>query len=299
MSSTDPLRILVIDDDETTLIVVRKLLEATGVSVDASLSAHDALTRLSESRYDAIFCDMWMPGMTGKDFYDRLREKFPDYQNRVVILTGDLASEATWEFIEGNRLPYVLKPISAPELRRKLEEVIGAGVGAAAQVGADKRRHELVATKARARVRKGPRSEDWEVAEVENASKEGVFFLTTHQYRVGNEVAVSLPDTGADEVWREGYVVRVSERGAGRRGVAIALGGPAASVRAVLGAYAAEEPAQITDVKLQLSRARDEAHHLAQELADLKTSYERVVAQRDLLATEKSHLELRLRELTK
>ena len=193
----------------------------------------------------------------------------------------------------------MLKPISAPELRRKLEEVIGAGVGAAAQVGADKRRHERVATKARARVRKGPRSEDWEVAEVENASKEGVFFLTTHQYRVGNEVAVSLPDTGADEVWREGYVVRVSERGAGRRGVAIALGGPAASVRAVLGAYAAEEPAQITDVKLQLSRARDEAHHLAQELADLKTSYERVVAQRDLLATEKSHLELRLRELTK
>ena len=81
MSSTDPPRILVIDDDETTLIVIRKLLEATGVFVDVSLSANDALVRLSESRYDAILCDMWMPGMSGKDFYDRLRKEFPDYQS--------------------------------------------------------------------------------------------------------------------------------------------------------------------------------------------------------------------------
>ena len=191
----------------------------------------------------------------------------------------------------------MLKPISAPELRRKLEEVIGAGVEAAAPGGADKRRHERVAKKARARVRKG--SENWEVAEVENASKEGVYFLTTQQYRVGNEVAVSFPSTGADDVWQEGYVVRVGERGEGRQGVAIAFGGPAASVRAVLGAYAAEETAEITDVRLQLARSRDEAHRLVQELAGLKTSYERVVAQRDRLATEKSHLELRLRELTK
>ena len=125
MSSTHASRILVIDDDEATLIVVRKLLEATGVFVDVSPSANDALVRLSESRYDVILCDMWMPGMSGKDFYDRLRKEFPDYQNRTVILTGDLASETTWEFIEGNGLPYVLKPISPNELRRRLEEVIG------------------------------------------------------------------------------------------------------------------------------------------------------------------------------
>ena len=94
-------------------------------------------------------------------------------------------------------------------------------------------------------------------------------------------------------------MVRVGERGKERRGGAIAFGGPAASVRAVLGAYAAENTAEITDVKLQLARSRDEAHRLVQELADLKTSHERVVAQRDRLAIEKSHLELRLRELTK
>lgn len=48
MSSTHASRILMIDDDEATLIVVRKLLEATGVFVDVSLSANDALVRLSE-----------------------------------------------------------------------------------------------------------------------------------------------------------------------------------------------------------------------------------------------------------
>ncbi len=299
MSSTHASRILVIDDDEATLIVVRKLLEATGVFVDVSPSANDALVRLSESRYDVILCDMWMPGMSGKDFYDRLRKEFPDYQNRTVILTGDLASETTWEFIEGNGLPYVLKPISPNELRRRLEEVIGPEVGAEEQEGPEKRRHERVRTKAHARVRKESESEDLEIAEVDNASKEGVYFLTTQQYRVGTEVVVSFPYPEAADVWQGGYVVRVSERGEGRRGVAIALGGAASAIRGVLGAYEGEATVDVADVKLQLARSRDEARHLMQELADLKTSYERVVAQREQLAAEKSHLELRLRERTK
>ena len=138
-----------------------------------------------------------------------------------------------------------------------------------------------------------------EIAEVDNASKEGVYFLTTQQYRVGTEVVVSFPYPEAADVWQGGYVVRVSERGEGRRGVAIALGGAASAIRGVLGAYEGEATVDVADVKLQLARSRDEARHLMQELADLKTSYERVVAQREQLAAEKSHLELRLRERTK
>ena len=93
----------------------------------------------------------------------------------IIFLTGDIASETTWEFIEQNRLPYILKPVSAPELHRKLREVMGERLKAAPKKGAEQRRHRRLAMKANLRVRKkrwaaaGP-----EITLVGNASKEGV-----------------------------------------------------------------------------------------------------------------------------
>src|SRR5688572_7459024 len=99
MSTPEQNKVLVIDDDEMVLTIVRKMLEAEMFSVDVCLSARDALKRLPETRYSAILCDMWMPGMTGKDFYNQLRKQYPEYLSRIVFLTGDIASEATWDFI--------------------------------------------------------------------------------------------------------------------------------------------------------------------------------------------------------
>ena len=114
MSEKESSRVLVIDDDDLVLVIIRKMLEAEMFSVDVSVSAREALDRLPKTRYDAIFCDMWMPGMTGKDFYEQLKKEFPEYQSRIIFLTGDVTSEATWDFIEQERLPYVLKPFSPP-----------------------------------------------------------------------------------------------------------------------------------------------------------------------------------------
>lgn len=325
MKNAERPKVLVIDDDELVLTIVRKMLEAEGFSVDVSTSAREALTRLPENHYDVVLCDMLMPGMSGAEFYQRVKKEFPEYWRRIVFLTGDIASEATWEFIEQRRLPYILKPFGVRELRQKLQEVVGDWRGAAesSPKASDKRRHRRIAIKATIRVRKKRWATDGpEITVVRNASKAGAYFLTDRPYRVGTEVLVCFPYTGPQDVEQEGYVVRVDERREGRWGVAIALGEAAAAFRAglsggaeerrrqqILGMadLAAQAPlsetasAELADpaaLKLKMEREREEARRLAEELADLNSTYERVVAQRDRLAAEEVHLNLQMRELT-
>ncbi len=324
MNGAKPGKVLVIDDDEMTLSTIRRLLEAEGLSVDVSLSAPDALARLPEGRYDAILCDMWMPGMTGKEFYQQVQTDFPEYQGRIIFFTGDIASEATWDFIEEGNLPYLLKPVSLSELRQKLQEAVGdrGEVVPGARTDQDKRRHHRVAIKAAARVRNkrwagaGP-----EVIAVGNACKDGIYFVSNRQYRIGTELLVSFPYTGSDDIEQQGCVVRVDGRRGGQWGVAVALGEAATPARASLESHGerkrehvlavadlgteapraestAEEAFDVTEVKMQLARARDETYRRERELADLKSIHQRAAAERDRLAAEAADRNLRLDELT-
>src|SRR3989304_7065365 len=97
INAVEPPKILIIDDDELALVVMRKLLEAENCVVDVSSSPQDALTKLPGTRYDAILCAMWMGEMNGKDFYQQLKKDFPDYLRRIIFVTGDLASERSEE----------------------------------------------------------------------------------------------------------------------------------------------------------------------------------------------------------
>lgn len=304
-------RVLIIDDDDLTLTILRKMLEADGYEVEVCSSGSEALARLLHASYDAILCDMWMSGMNGKDFYLQLKQGFPEYQRRVVFITGDIASEATWEFIDERHLPYVIKPISRPLLRRKLREIVGVSPVAQAQAGGkpawdgvNRRRHRRVAINATARVRR----KRWEVAapdtaSVVNASRGGIFLVTEREYRVGMEVLVVYPFTGYEDVEQEGYVVRVEERPDGKRGVAIALGEEAAAAR---DSFAGSEgdvrrhhimrPAELPRIAAgdwassRLAGEDDDVRRLVQELNEFRQTHDEVVEKRDRLASELAEL---------
>ena len=319
--NTEAARVLVIDDDELTLAILSKLLDAEGFDVDVCSSGSEALAQLLHCGYDVILCDMWMAGMNGKDFYLQLKQGFPEYQRRVIFITGDIASEATWEFIDERHLPYVIKPISRPLLRRKVREIVGDrpmreadGEGKPVWDDVNRRRHRRVAISANVRVRR----KKWEVAgpdtaTVVNASRGGIFFVTDREYRVGMEVFAAYPYTGYDDVEQDGYVVRVEEMPDGHRGVAIAIGEEALSAREAF--VGSEEdvrrhhiltPADLATSSLSLSDAAvsarpshedEETRRLAEELAEIKRTLDHVVDQRDHLANEETNLKKKKDEL--
>ena len=117
-------RVLVVDDEEGILEMLSELLKQLGFEVDAVNNGESALQRSSANRYEAVFCDWKMPGLSGQQVYERMRVTEPATADRMIFVTGDVASEHTRNFIETQRRPFVAKPFTIRELREALRGVL-------------------------------------------------------------------------------------------------------------------------------------------------------------------------------
>jgi len=82
--------ILVVDDEEDLLDLVRTTLESIGYRVVTALDGHEAMARLAEEpTFDLLFSDIVMPG--GINGYDLAREACLRYPNLKVLLTSGYA----------------------------------------------------------------------------------------------------------------------------------------------------------------------------------------------------------------
>lgn len=119
--------VLVIDDDEDTLAVLRKVLTRKEYYVEAADSARAAISKMVNEDFDAIVSDVHMPDFDGKKLYLFIREYMPEYEHRVMFLTGDTESPTTREFLEQSGCPYTFKPINFDQLLGQINELISAG----------------------------------------------------------------------------------------------------------------------------------------------------------------------------
>ena len=118
-----PDRLLVIDDDEAVRKIVRQQAERRGWKVHEAPTAEAALSMpLTEA--GAILCDLRMPGMGGIGFHDRLAAEHSELLERVVFVTGDLASPVSARFHERCERPLLHKPFDYDTLFQRLAEVV-------------------------------------------------------------------------------------------------------------------------------------------------------------------------------
>ena len=113
-------RVLVIDDDE----MVRRRHLVTDLR-----DAESGLALIaSGARFDAIFCDLNLGGMSGLEFFAQLEALDASQAGRVVILSGGLAGDEG----EGAGGPRFLeKPASMATLEATVAELARRGVRAA------------------------------------------------------------------------------------------------------------------------------------------------------------------------
>ena len=79
-------KILVVDDDPVVGKSFNRVLTNKGYVVITAQNAQEALTKLQEGGYDAVFTDIKMPGMDGLELAERVKAKQP--WTPVVIVTG-------------------------------------------------------------------------------------------------------------------------------------------------------------------------------------------------------------------
>jgi signal transduction histidine kinase/CheY-like chemotaxis protein len=119
------LDVLVVDDEPQVRSAIRRHLQAQGWRVVEAACGKQGLELLLRGpvRFDVVVCDLRMPGFSGMQLHDAVREQAPDLLRRFVFLTGDLASIEVNEFRARCASPVVGKPFVAAELVGRLREV--------------------------------------------------------------------------------------------------------------------------------------------------------------------------------
>lgn len=119
-------RILVIDDEEGILTLVREALGANGFEIDISKDGETALRLLREKDYDVIICDWRMPGLNGQQIYERLSALKPELASRLIFVTGDVISKGVQAFMRQCGNTCLSKPFSLDDIRSAVVNVLHA-----------------------------------------------------------------------------------------------------------------------------------------------------------------------------
>ncbi len=114
MSSTQPTKILVADDEANLRLVLQKELQRQGHEVRVAPDGEAALRLLEESNVDVLLCDINMPRMDGLELLRRvhLRPNPPE----VIMLTGHATVETAIEAMKLGAYDYLSKPYHINEL---------------------------------------------------------------------------------------------------------------------------------------------------------------------------------------
>jgi signal transduction histidine kinase len=108
-------KVLVIDDEESILQMMRETLHQHGFQVDVAKDGESALRRLNQTPYDLALCDWKMPGLNGQEVYERLCSANPALSERLIFITGDVISDKTQKFLQERRKVCLSKPFSLSE----------------------------------------------------------------------------------------------------------------------------------------------------------------------------------------
>ena len=87
-------RVLVVDDDPAVRKSFDRVLTGKGYAVITAENGEEALRKLNEEKYDLVYSDIRMPGMSGLEVAEKVRARRP--WTPVVIITGygtDIAEE--------------------------------------------------------------------------------------------------------------------------------------------------------------------------------------------------------------
>jgi len=119
-------RILIVDDDLAVGRTLRLALEDDH-EITVVGSGNEALQTLRstppEASYDAILCNLLMPGMTGKELFSIARDELPQAAQRFIFMSGGYWAEGDNAPLAA--YPVLEKPFNLDQVRKVLREVVG------------------------------------------------------------------------------------------------------------------------------------------------------------------------------
>ena len=122
----DPNTILIVDDQEATLVLLTAVLRSAGYErIHVTREPHQALTLFEQVRPDLVLLDYHMPGIDGITVMEQLRRAAsPEEFLPIVIMTGETSHEAERRAIAAGATDFLNKPFGATEVLLRVRNLL-------------------------------------------------------------------------------------------------------------------------------------------------------------------------------
>jgi two-component system chemotaxis response regulator CheY len=114
------MKILVVEDEPTELLLLRRILEGTGYEVETAANGEAAWEIMLDGEIRLLITDWKMPGLEGTELIRRIREgKLPGYVY-IILLTGKETVEDVAAGLNAGADDYIVKPVHPLELKARI-----------------------------------------------------------------------------------------------------------------------------------------------------------------------------------
>ena len=103
------MKILIVDDERAIRNSLKEILEMEDYAVETAENGEEAIAKASKEKYDAIFCDIKMPGMDGTEVLDRLVAD--GIESPVIMISGHADIDTAVTCIKKGAFDFIGKPL--------------------------------------------------------------------------------------------------------------------------------------------------------------------------------------------
>jgi len=119
-------RIMVVDDEESLRELLTAIMEQEGYEVIIAADGNECLKKLKTVRPDLILLDMMMPGMSGREVCEKIRQDPKTKDLKVAFLTVAKFSEAGKGTLKEMKvIDYITKPFDNSDLVKRVKKMVG------------------------------------------------------------------------------------------------------------------------------------------------------------------------------
>lgn len=109
--SSEPFRVLVVDDDRQMCTYCESILRRAGMSVESTMDSESVLQRVRQFKPDLILMDLYLPGLDGLTLTAQLRQQADAVVLPIVFLSGEQSEQARFQAIQVGGDDFLTKPI--------------------------------------------------------------------------------------------------------------------------------------------------------------------------------------------
>lgn len=124
--SSEPARILVVDDEPTNRTLLKAALQRQAYGVELANDGHEALEKLAGAPFDLVLLDLDMPGCNGLEVLERMKADPGLSRIPVIIVSASQELDGVVECIEAGATDYLPKPFNRVLLEARVKSSLAA-----------------------------------------------------------------------------------------------------------------------------------------------------------------------------